>query len=134
MLTSPEMIEAFESVLRDRFGLDPVGCRESDDWWRFEVDGVVFQGGVHSADVRVLGLVCAMSASIDIDAVWSDISRATPIGLARFEEADCYIYASAKTGFAEVSAERIEQMIRDCAASAKSPAGSSLRSTWRDWD
>ncbi|MFV8752290.1 hypothetical protein ACNOYE_17210 [Nannocystaceae bacterium ST9] len=133
MLTEPERITMFATVLRERFGLDPEVGRESEDWWRFEVEGVTFQGGVHSVDVRVLATVCAMSASVDIDAVYEELGKTSPVGLARFIEADCYLYATAKASFAEVSADRIEQMIRDCVAAAKSSAGSSLRSKWRDW-
>ena len=54
MLTEPEMIAAFETVLRESFGVDPASCRESQDAWRFEVEGLGFQGAIHSADVRVM--------------------------------------------------------------------------------
>ncbi len=74
MLTEPEMIAAFERVLQ-RLGLEPETCRESEDWWRFAVEGVDFQGGVHRADVRVLGTLCAMSESVDIDAVYEDLGQ-----------------------------------------------------------
>ena len=132
MLTEPEMIAAFERVLQ-RMGLEPETCRESEDWWRFAVEGVDFQGGVHRADVRVLGTLCAMSESVDIDAVYEDLGQTEGQGLARFMEADGYLYTSARVGFAEVSEATIEQQIRDCVALAKSPAASSLKSKWRDW-
>lgn len=133
MLTEAERITAFETVLRERFGLDPDAGRESEDWWRFEVDGVTFQGGVHSRDVRVLALVCSMSASVDIGLVCQDLDQLARIGLAEFIESDCYLYASSRAGFSDVSEGRIEQMIRDCVEATKSPAGRSLNSKWRDW-
>jgi hypothetical protein len=132
MLDEREMITTFEAVLRDHFALDPVSCRESEDWWRFSVDGVSFQGGVHRTDVRVLASVCSMSASVDIDAVYQDLESAAPHGLARLNEADNYLYATAKLPFAEVSATTIEQAIRDCVALRKSDAASKLRSRWED--
>jgi hypothetical protein len=128
-----QRIAAFETVLRERFGLDPVECRESEDWWRFHVDGVTFQGGIHSADVRVLATVCSMPADVDIDAVYDDIGKTPHFGTARFIEADCYLYATAQCVFDDVSEERIEQLVRDCVEAAKSSVATSLRSKWRDW-
>jgi hypothetical protein len=128
-----ERIAAFEKVLRERFDIDPESGREYEDWWRFEVDGVTFQGGIHHADVRVHATICSMPADVDIDAVYDDIGKTPLFGSARFIEMDVYLYASAKCGFDDVSVDRIEQMIRDCVEAAKSPVATSLRSKWRDW-
>lgn len=134
-MTEPEMIVAFETVLRESFGLDPASCRESEDAWRFEVEGLGFQGGVHRADVRVMALLCKLSTDPDIlDALYEDLGRAEAPGLASFKESDCYLYAWAQLPFAAVSQAGIEQMIRDCVAATKSPAASSLKSKWRNWD
>lgn len=132
MPSEQEMITAFETVLRERFELDPVACRESTDWWRFSVEGVSFQGGVHRADVRVLASLCSMSGSVDIDAVYRDLETAPTHGLARFIEADNYLYATASLPFAVVSATTIEQAIRDCVALRKSDGASKLRTRWED--
>jgi hypothetical protein len=135
MMTEPEMIVAFETVLRESFGLDPASCRESEDAWRFEVEGLRVQGGIHRADVRVMTLLCKLSTDPDIlDALYADLRLAEPPGLASFKESDCYLYAWAQLPFAAVSQAGIEQMIRDCVAAAKSPAASSLKSKWRNWD
>jgi hypothetical protein len=135
MMTEPEMIVAFETVLRESFGLDPASCRESEDAWRFEVEGLGFQGAVHRADVRVMTLLCKLSTDPDIlDALYEDLRLAEVPGLARFKESDCYLYAWGQLPFAAVSQAGIEQMIRDCVAAAKSPAASSLDSKWRSWD
>jgi hypothetical protein len=132
VLSEQEMITTFEAVLRERFELDPVACRESSDWWRFSVDGVTFQGGVHSADVRVLASLCTMSASVDIGAVYRDLEAAPTHGLARVIEADNYLYTTAQLPFAEVSAATIEQAIRDCVALRKSADANKLRAKWED--
>lgn len=134
-MTEPEMIVAFETVLRESFGLDPASCRESEDSWRFTVEGLGFQGGVHRADVRVMTLLCKISTDPGIlDALYQDIGKAEAPGLASFKESDCYLYAWAQLPFAAVSQAGIEQMIRDCVAAAQSPAASSLKSEWRNWD
>jgi hypothetical protein len=133
MSTEAQRTAMFETVLRERFGLDTEDCQESEDWWRFEVDGITFQGGVHSADVRVLALVCSMSASVDVGLVYQDLDQTEAIGLAGFIEADCYLYATARVSFADVSEARLEQMIRDCVEATQSPMGQSLKSKWRDW-
>jgi hypothetical protein len=135
MLTPPEMIVAFETVLRESFGLDPASCRESEDAWRFEVEGLGLQGGLHYADVRVMALLCNISTDPDIlDALYEDLGKAEAPGLAAFKESDCYLYAWAHVPFDTVSQAGIEQMIRDCIAASKSPAASSLKSKWRNWD
>jgi hypothetical protein len=135
MMTEPEMIVAFETVLRESFGLDPASCRESEDAWRFEVEGLGVQGVVHRADIRVMSLLCKLSTDPDIlDELYKDLRLAEPPGLARFKESDCYLYAWAQLPFAAVSQAGIEQMIRDCVAAAKSPAASSLDTKWRNWD
>ena len=70
-------IAAFEAVLRESFGLDPASCRESEDAWRFEVEGLGVQGGVHRADVRVMALLCKLSTDPDIlDALYEDLRLA----------------------------------------------------------
>jgi hypothetical protein len=122
MPSEQEMITAFETVLRERFELDPVGCRESSDWWRFSVDGISFQGGVHRADVRVLATLCSMSGGVDIGGVYADLETAPTHGLARFIETDNYLYVTATLPFAEVATTSIEQAIRDCVALRKSAA------------
>jgi hypothetical protein len=135
MMTEPEMIVAFETVLRESFGLDPASCRESEDAWRFQVEGLGLQGAVHRADVRVLALLCKISTDPDIlDDLYKDLGRAEAPGLASFKESDCYLYAWAQLPFAAVSQAGIEQMIRDCVAATKSPAASSLKSKWQSWD
>lgn len=134
-MTEPEMIVAFETVLRESFGLDPASCRESEDAWRFEVEGLSLQGAIHRADVRVMALLCKISTDPDIlDALYKDLGLAGAAGLASFKESDCYLYAWAQVPFAAVSQAGIEQMIRDCIAAAKSPAATSLKSKWRNWD
>lgn len=127
------MIAAFEAVLKDSFGLDPATCREGDDWWRFTVDGVRFQGGVHRADVRALATICGVASDVDVDALYADIAaNPPPEGLAGFREADCYLYAEARVPFAQVTREQIHAAIRDCITATRSDAAAALRSRWRD--
>lgn len=135
-MTEQEMIVAFEKLLRERFDLDPEGCRESEDWWRFSVDGLSFQGGVHSRDFRVMTSLCELDPGADFDAVIGDANAASAEldgSLARFKEQDCYLYAYAQAGFAEVSPELLERLVRDCVSAAKSAQASKLRSKWRYW-
>lgn len=133
MLSEPQMITAFEAALRNAFDLDPVKCRESEDWWRFTIDGTAIQGGVHRSDVRVLASVCKVGSDVDLDALYADARAAATTGLAAFKEQDCYLYAAASLPFADVSQERIERAIRDCLAAATSPAAAALKSRWRAW-
>ncbi len=130
------MIVAFEKVLREHFGVDPEGSRESEDWWRFRVEGFDFQGGVHRNDFRVMCVLCPVDPGADFDALARDTSVASGEQgdvLAWFKEADCYLYAYAQADFAEVSDALLERLVRDCVSLAKSDAASRLKSKWRYW-
>lgn len=132
MLTEPQMIAAFDAALRT-FDLDPENCREGADWWRFKLDGVSFQGGVHRTDVRIFAALCKLDSDVDLDALYAATAAAEAPGLAKFKESDNYLNAAASLPFAGVSQERIEQALRDCLAAARSPAADALKSRWRAW-
>lgn len=131
--TEAEIITAFESVLRERFDLDPAGVRESSDAWRFKVGDVTLEAVVHYVDLRVVATLCAMEGDVDIDAVYRDLEAAEPLGHARLSEADNYLRVIVKLPFAAVSSASIEQAIRDCVALADAPQAHSLKSKWRSW-
>lgn len=121
--------DRFESVLRDRFALDPIACRDELEWC-FEVEGVCLRATIRNFDIRVQTAICSISESADFDALDADIDNATAPGSACFQAA-VDLLAMATTTRDEATPERIEAMIRDCVAAAKSPAASSLRSRWQ---
>ncbi len=128
------MIAAFEVVLRDAFGLDPVACRESEDWWRFQVEDLKFQGGVHNAEVRVYAVLCDLDPKFDDRLYWEMDQSECPDGLAYFGQADCVLYAKAPLPFESVTEERIWQAILDCVTVARSPAATKLCADWAFYD
>lgn len=131
MLDESQRIPAFEAALRHGFGLDPAALLESEGWWRFEIEGIKFQGGIHSRDVQVSALICNLDPGCDFDAFYGDMNQAAcPEGLARFAEADCYLYAKAALPFGSVSQAQIEQAIRDCITVTRSPGATGLRANW----
>jgi hypothetical protein len=132
MLTEPQMIAAFDAALRT-FDLDPEKCRDSEDWWRFTLEGTPLQGGVHRADVRVQALLCKLETDVDVDALYAATRAAETPALVRFKESDCYLYAIASVPFASVTQELIERAIRECLTAANSPAAHSLTANWRSW-
>ncbi len=130
------MSAMFESVLAE-YGLDPVECREGDEWWRFSPDSLSMQGGVHRREFRVLCALTEIDSEVDIEDVYTSIAgrnAALPLGaLAVFSEADNYLYVRSERAFTDLSVEVIKAMIDACMALARSPTAQSLRSKYRVW-
>lgn len=132
--TTAQMIADFERVLADR-GIDPAQAREGEDWWRFEVEGLRFQGGVHTFDFRVLCTLCELGSEVDLDRLYADMqARNEELGApARLIEQDNYLHVRAIAPHAVMTAERMRGMIEACATVARSDAAASLRSRYRAW-
>lgn len=59
-------------------------CRESDGWWRFRVNDLPFQGGLHGEEFRVSVSLGALNTDpAVIDAIWVDIKATTPFSQRR---------------------------------------------------
>lgn len=132
--TTTRMREDFEGVLLG-LGIDPVQAREGDDWWRFTVDGLGFQGGVHTFDFRVLCTLCELDAAVALDRLYADMqARNEELGApARLIEQDNYLHVRAMAPHAVMTAERMRAMIEACTTVARSDAAASLRSRYRAW-
>lgn len=130
------MVSTFEGILAS-FGLDPEKQREGDGWWRFSIDGLDMQGGIHRLGFRVLCALTKIDTDASIDEVYTSITgrNATlPLGaLAVFAEADHYLWVRSELGFADLSAETMKAMIDACMALARSPTAQSLRAKYRAW-
>jgi hypothetical protein len=131
--TEAEIASMFETILRERFELDPLALRESEDAWRFQIGERWLEAVVHYVDLRVGAGLCAMDGGVDIDAVYRDLAEAEPLGLARIVESDNYLRVSVKLPFALVTSASIEQAIRDCVALADAPQAHRLTAKWQRW-
>lgn len=123
-----------EGVLSREFGLAPAQCREGVGWYRFAIEGVAFQGGLHD-DLRVFATLCRTDTDVNMKKLMASI-RAASEGLVdvRFDEADGYIQVRAACGLSEVSAARVKSMIEACRAAIGSEAGAGLRAKYRSYE
>ncbi len=135
-MTTEQMITAFDSILSER-GLDAAASHEGEDWWRFELDGLPIQGGVHTREFRLSVSLCSMSGSVDLDAVYDEIGRRNQAlsadGVARFAEEDNYLHVQARAAFRGLTPAHMGKMLDDCVALAKTDGAAALRSTYRAW-
>lgn len=134
-MSDEAMMEAFERVL-EGLGLSAGECREGDGWWRFH-HKVPFQGGIHSADFRVVATLCELDSGVDLDALYADMRAAngalSPGSRARFVEADNYLHVESRAPFEGLDEAVMRAQVEACAALAESDAGRSLRSRYRSW-
>jgi hypothetical protein len=131
------IIECFEKVLREVLGVDPQRALEDEGWWRFTIDGKEAQGGLHSADLRILCTLCEIDHEADLSAVYSDLkARNDALGagsIARFIESDNYLHTRCLVPFDDLTPELIPELFAALQALSASPEASALRSRWRSW-
>lgn len=129
---------AFTAVLQSDFGLDPSAHQEGEDWWRFKLGSLAFQGGVHSRDVRVSATLCKVDTDpAELDKIWSEIKEANQAessGLGSFAEEDCYLTIGGRIPFSQVSQSKIKALIEECIKMASSATGRALCSSLQYWD
>lgn len=128
-----DIVREFESLLAEH-GLDPAACREYDDWWRFTLAGRQGQGGIHTADFRVIFTICATETDADLDALFADLEKYNAdLTDARFIESDCYIHVRSACALAALTPARMRELLAACIAAAGSPAAGTLGARWRSW-
>jgi len=107
--------------------------REGEDWWRFSVGELNFQGGIHHHDFRLLSALCEIDCDADYNALYAAIAERNGelgAGPARFVEEDNYLHVR---GLIPLDAVDRAALIDAVAEVARGAAASSLRSTYRQW-
>lgn len=124
------IVAELEAVLT-KLGLDAKKSREGRGWYRFELDGLAFQAGLHD-DLRVVGTLCKTSTDVNLTKLMARVRAANASKpSARFFESDGYLHVRASSPLGEATAARIEGLIAACRETLSSDQAGSLAREYR---